>query len=769
MKAKSTRLGRFVQGLIVILTALFATVAFVVFQTTERPETIPSVLAWSTHQTAKAICVHDHKAAIDVTFQNTEPIDEMDVIATDLQTGKSVDLGTVLPGETVPGRIETGQSTLAAGTVRFDLEWTYRSGRDQRFAEYEAVDCEPPAPPPEWQWDYHFDCNYFKVSSLNNSDSPVKAEAWIWDGVGNQILYYGEIVQPAADAWFNAIKDTPLNYTGHVTGRIVLSNPRTGYEITRQDFATEKPLMCEPACVNDGLLGFLNYDGNHPSGLPVTGEVWNPSENACEDVAYMHVFGSMHLDPEGPSWLEEQDYVTSLTIPVPEGNQHVSISETFDNSEYCWYQVDLTPTSEVRVPPYYSGGDMIDYVFVQGKPCPPPTGSVSVDKIDEEGNPWEGVTIELLKDNEVINSGTTPVTFSNLELGNYVVREIVPEGSEPIGPTQYEFTINEEHLSFEFTFQNRRPKPLPCGDCEMANASMTWEYDDLIITGEIRGFGKAWKITGPSGIVASGEGSRGRFEFRVPWEKPKDVKIHYQGWILGFDDVWRTSSDCDFKPSLECPECGPQYVEHFGEAEVTDATPEDEVAEVQEKTGDGFELVFSADHCSVEPCNTLVLTTQVMLRGFHPAALDYKGELLTPNEVLDTLAGTVYVITTDFTWLEDGKNFVLLDESGEHRLRDVYGQKSVEKSISCSLTVGLYDITVDGVAIWRQPQTVWDWQWFLIREAKVFGNNNSQAAWDQAGAWARELMEQGELSLEDLDLDKYGKQSVDLSGLFADT
>ncbi len=113
--------------------------------------------AWSTHQTAKAICVHD-KAAIDVVFKNTEPINEpvknaMDVVAVDMQTGKSVNLGTILPGETATGTINAEQTILSAGTVRFDLLWTNRPGSDERFASYDAKNCQP-TPTPELRVDW---------------------------------------------------------------------------------------------------------------------------------------------------------------------------------------------------------------------------------------------------------------------------------------------------------------------------------------------------------------------------------------------------------------------------------------------------------------------------------------------------------------------------------------------------------------------------------------------------------------------------------------
>jgi hypothetical protein len=227
----------------------------------------------------------------------------------------------------------------------------------------------PPPPEPQPEWDYTFDCSVLKVSVLINEtfQEQVKVDGWIFAD-GETILHWAEVVNPAPDAWFNAGMDTPANFSGEVSGRIEVSNIDSGNIIVSHDFGPEE-LVCEAPpteCIVDGLLGQLYYTGNHLSGLPVEGWVSNPAENSCEDVAYLHVFGSMHLEPEGPGWLESQEWVTTFTYAVPEGNQHVAISEMFDNSEYCWYQVDLVPVEEVRIPPYYSGADMIDYVFVKG-------------------------------------------------------------------------------------------------------------------------------------------------------------------------------------------------------------------------------------------------------------------------------------------------------------------------------------------------------------------------------------------------------------------
>ena len=139
-------------------------------------------LAWRTHQTAEAVCADGNEAVINVLFENTEPDDpikwSMDVIAEDLQSGKSVNLGTILPGETATGTINTGQASLNDGKVRFNLLWTNRSGSDARFADYDAVNCEPPPPEPECTVE-NFDLDV-DVVNTSNTRAQLRASA-TWD------------------------------------------------------------------------------------------------------------------------------------------------------------------------------------------------------------------------------------------------------------------------------------------------------------------------------------------------------------------------------------------------------------------------------------------------------------------------------------------------------------------------------------------------------------------------------------------------------------
>jgi hypothetical protein len=52
----------------------------------------------------------------------------------------------------------------------------------------------------------------------------------------------------------------------------------------------------------------------------------------------------------------------------------------------------------------------------------------------------------------VIKEGLTPVLFEDLPKGTYIVREVIPEGYEATGPTEYEFIILDKHLFHKYTF-----------------------------------------------------------------------------------------------------------------------------------------------------------------------------------------------------------------------------------------------------------------------------------------------------------------------------
>lgn len=108
------------------------------------------VLAWDVLHSVKSICVSENEAGVKVTFQNTQPAwtnMSMDVTAVDLQSGKSLYLGTLTPGQKVEGTFASGKNQISKGTVIFKLTWTSgRSGYDERKGYYHEITCPQPTP-----------------------------------------------------------------------------------------------------------------------------------------------------------------------------------------------------------------------------------------------------------------------------------------------------------------------------------------------------------------------------------------------------------------------------------------------------------------------------------------------------------------------------------------------------------------------------------------------------------------------------------------------
>lgn len=121
-------------------------------------------------------------------------------------------------------------------------------------------------------------------------------------------------------------------------------------------------------CIATDVKGHLNYSGNHLSGNPITGFFENIATNAdCPDDVFVHIFGS-NIAPESDGWFDSQSHVATHPFSIPQGSSQ-NIEVSVPQSDYCWYQVDATRTSEVRTPPVYHGNDMIDYVFVKNAAC----------------------------------------------------------------------------------------------------------------------------------------------------------------------------------------------------------------------------------------------------------------------------------------------------------------------------------------------------------------------------------------------------------------
>jgi len=99
---------------------------------------------WIANESASTACAPDGSGSnIAVTFTNSESPStstSMNVTATDKQTGKSINMGSIKGGISKTSVIETGKTSLSAGTVNFALSWTDgHSGTDTATASYKAV------------------------------------------------------------------------------------------------------------------------------------------------------------------------------------------------------------------------------------------------------------------------------------------------------------------------------------------------------------------------------------------------------------------------------------------------------------------------------------------------------------------------------------------------------------------------------------------------------------------------------------------------------
>jgi hypothetical protein len=101
-------------------------------------------ILWVVNDSASTACAPDGSGAnIAVTFTNAESPSTstaMNVVATDQQTSKSVNMGSIKGGTSKTSIIATGKTSLDAGKVTFALTWTDgHSGTDSETASYNAV------------------------------------------------------------------------------------------------------------------------------------------------------------------------------------------------------------------------------------------------------------------------------------------------------------------------------------------------------------------------------------------------------------------------------------------------------------------------------------------------------------------------------------------------------------------------------------------------------------------------------------------------------
>ena len=110
------------------------------------------VLACQTAQSATSQCYND-TASVKFYFKNADPNEpkyRMNVEARDSNTGKTVNLGTINPGETKNGVLNTGLSSINSGNVIFTITWANGApGVNTATAGYNSISCKVEQPKTE--------------------------------------------------------------------------------------------------------------------------------------------------------------------------------------------------------------------------------------------------------------------------------------------------------------------------------------------------------------------------------------------------------------------------------------------------------------------------------------------------------------------------------------------------------------------------------------------------------------------------------------------
>ena len=137
--------------------------------------------AWAASASAKASC-SDGNVVITGSLVNNETTPKGDMNVTMTAAGASDGPKAVPHGTTGQFSVNTGVSSISAGTATFKLNWVKRYGADIRTAKYGALDCQPTQPEAkvtytEWQ-DGVKSCETGKVTQTRTKTTT----PYVWDG-----------------------------------------------------------------------------------------------------------------------------------------------------------------------------------------------------------------------------------------------------------------------------------------------------------------------------------------------------------------------------------------------------------------------------------------------------------------------------------------------------------------------------------------------------------------------------------------------------------
>lgn len=137
-------------SIFVLLVILLLGIPLTLYQA--QIQQIIKQFAWQTNQTASALCSpNSQKIVISVQFTNREDSRSINVVARDIQTGKTVDMGVVKSGETKTSEIVTDNRAVRAGSVIFTLTSVEGTPSTDSFtANYQAIGaCSQSETPPQ--------------------------------------------------------------------------------------------------------------------------------------------------------------------------------------------------------------------------------------------------------------------------------------------------------------------------------------------------------------------------------------------------------------------------------------------------------------------------------------------------------------------------------------------------------------------------------------------------------------------------------------------
>lgn len=293
----------------------------------------------------------------NITVPNGESVDS--VAEFERVTGKTAHFDDNLVG------YGNGTYVLTSASVVINGESVSLHNPGESF---QVKDCEPkptPEPEPTFRKNHFGSCERLNASMLNDSSETVMAEGTMRDKDGNVLGGNKHPLDPGPEAWFNVGADTPENYSGSFSWKIVFTDVDSGEKVakfegsdtvdcgekptpsptptaTPTEEPTPSPTPTEPPeeCRKEDFTAFFTNEGRDAV-------VKSESDVTCIAVRGVYnTHGHANLQ-EGPQTLigftaREIGPGETVTLTVPE----------YDPAESCFVQDDIMIVSSMdEVPP----------------------------------------------------------------------------------------------------------------------------------------------------------------------------------------------------------------------------------------------------------------------------------------------------------------------------------------------------------------------------------------------------------------------------------